>query len=111
MTRKRVRESLEQQLTEPCFYCKNRGTIKNKQTVANEILRAADRALTQHKVPSLLINMHPEIADYLYENQSVDLEQLEKQFKTTIVPVARDTYHKEQFEIVPGGDSFKKILE
>jgi ribonuclease G len=107
MTRKRVRESLGQLLTESCPYCKNRGTVKNARTVANEILRAAARTLAQNRAPTLLINMHTEIADYLYENQEVDLATLEKQYQTTLIPVARETHHREQFEIIPADMKIK----
>ncbi len=46
------------------------------------------------------INMQPGIADFLYANESARIEQLEKTYKTTIIPVAREGYHREHYEIV-----------
>ena len=38
ITRKRVKQSLERQLTEPCPYCSGTGTIKSSATICYEIL-------------------------------------------------------------------------
>jgi hypothetical protein len=46
--------------------------------------------------------MHPSIADYLYENESEEIEQLELTYKTSIIPVSREGYHQERFDIVTG---------
>jgi ribonuclease G len=100
MTRKRVRESLGHVLTEPCPYCKGRSVIKSSATVANEILRAIGRHLLRDPAPQVLVNMAPALADYLYEELSGEVERLEGKFTTQIVPVARDGYHKEHYEII-----------
>src|SRR3712207_9097584 len=43
MTRKRTRESLLHNLTEPCSYCEGKGYTKSRQTVAYELLRELRR--------------------------------------------------------------------
>jgi ribonuclease G len=100
MTRKRVRESLGQVLTEPCPYCKARGTVKSEQTLAHEILRAVGRSLAGGSAPQALVNMNPGIADYLYANENEEIERLERSYQTTIIPVARQGFHREHYEIV-----------
>jgi ribonuclease G len=101
MTRKRVRESLGNALTETCPYCKGRGAVKSHETVTNEILRAIARTLSRESTPTLLINMNGELADYLYEVENDAIESLESRYSTSIVPVARDGFHRERFELVP----------
>ncbi|MBI5511991.1 MAG: Rne/Rng family ribonuclease [Deltaproteobacteria bacterium] len=105
MTRKRVRDSLGHMLTESCPYCKGRAFVKSPQTVANEVLRAIARALARAPAPSVLVNMEPSIADYLYESETADIERIEDKYRTRIIPVAREGYHREHYEIVrmPGG--------
>ena len=106
MTRKRVRESLGEVLTDTCPYCTGRGFIKSEQTVANEVLRGIARQLNRGEgSPTVLVNMHPAIADYLYENESEEIEMLETNYSTSIIPVSREGYHQEQFEIVTGASS------
>lgn len=100
MTRKRVRESIGQTLTGSCPYCKGRGFVKTDETVAIQILRALRRQLAHDSEGTLLINMQPEVADRLYESHNGEIEMLEQQHGVRIIPVAREGYHREQFEIV-----------
>jgi ribonuclease G len=100
MTRKRVRDSLGHMLTEACPYCKGRGFVKSHETVANEILRAIARNLSRSPAPTVLVNMEPGIADFLYEAETADIEAIEKRYHTRIIPVAREGYHREHYEIV-----------
>lgn len=100
MTRKRVRDSLERVLTEPCPYCKGRAVVKSEQTVANEILRAIHRSLARGPAARVLVNMDPGIADYIYEAESSQVEELERNYHTMIIPVAREGFHREKYEIV-----------
>lgn len=103
MTRKRVRESLGHMLTEPCPYCQGRSFVKSEQTVANEVLRAISRSLFQNSGPTILVNMQPDVASYLYANESAAIERIEKEFETSVIPVAREGYHREYYEIVNTG--------
>ena len=100
MTRKRVRESLGHMLTEACPYCQGRSFVKSEQTVANEILRAISRSLLQSNGPTILVNMQPDVAAYLYANEAAAIERIERSFGTSIIPVAREGYHREYYEIV-----------
>ncbi len=103
MTRKRVRESLGQLLTEPCSYCKGRGFIKSEQTVASEVLRAIARHMHRERSPTVLVNMNPGVADHLYAHDEAHVDYVERLFDTRGIPVARDGYHRERYEIVPAG--------
>ncbi|MEM6531585.1 MAG: Rne/Rng family ribonuclease [Myxococcota bacterium] len=105
LTRKRVRESLGQMLTEPCPDCKGRGFVKSEQTVASEVLRAIARQLHRERVPTVLVNMNPGVADYLYAFDDAHVDYIERLYDTSVVPVARQGYHREHFEIVPAGGS------
>ncbi|MEO1174594.1 MAG: ribonuclease E/G, partial [Myxococcota bacterium] len=103
LTRKRVRESLGQMLTEPCPYCKGRGFVKSEQTVASEVLRTIARHLHREQAPTVLVNMNPGVADYLYAFDDAQVDYIEKLYDTRVVPVAREGYHREHFEIVLAG--------
>ena len=51
MTRKRTRESLEQQLCEPCKTCEGKGFIKTAETVCFEIFREIMRCARTYNSP------------------------------------------------------------
>ena len=100
MTRKRVRESLGGALSETCPYCRGEGRIKSLEAVGNQVFRATRRVLSQNQCEGLLLNVHSEVADYIYENQAEAMAALEATHQTSIIPVAREGYHREQFDIV-----------
>jgi len=101
MTRKRVRDSLGHVLTEDCPYCKARGFVKSEQTVANEILRAIARTLASSPAARVLVNTSAAVVDHLYEAETAEIERIERVYQTMIIPVAREGFHREQYEIVP----------
>lgn len=100
MTRKRVRDSLGGSLSESCPYCRGEGRIKSLEAVGNQVFRATRRVLSQNQCEGLLLNVHGEVADYIYENQAEAMAALEAAHSTSIIPVAREGYHREQFDIV-----------
>ena len=100
MTRKRVRESLGGSLSDSCPYCRGEGRIKSLEAVGNQVFRATRRVLSQNQCEGLLLNVHSEVADYIYENQAEAMAALEATHQTSIIPVAREGYHREQFDIV-----------
>jgi ribonuclease G len=100
LTRKRVRDSLGHVMCEPCAYCQGRGFTKSIRTIAQEALRAVSRHLAQGvATPQILLNVQPEVADYLFRRGQADMERLESTYATRLVPVGRDGYHRERFEI------------
>ncbi|HLB05586.1 MAG TPA: Rne/Rng family ribonuclease [Thermodesulfobacteriota bacterium] len=99
MTRKRVRESLNQLLCEPCPYCDGRGRIKSKNTICYGIFRAVRRESPDLPGEKILIAVNPEIADLLYDEESQGVEELERSLAKKIIIKARNTFHQEQYEI------------
>ena len=101
MTRKRVRPSLLKALCEPCIYCDGKGYIKNKNTISGEIFRQIERDIYMLKShsDSILVHCHPSMADWIYDEESISLEQLEKKISKRIIFKVIPEYHIEQFEI------------
>lgn len=101
MTRKRVRPSLLKALCEPCIYCDGKGYIKNKNTISGEIFRQIERDIYMLKShsDSIIVHCHPSMADWIYDEESISLEQLEKKISKRIIFKVIPEYHIEQFEI------------
>jgi ribonuclease G len=100
MTRKRVRESLGRMMCEPCPYCEGRGYVKSKITVCHEIFRELRREMLDIRGAKVMLTVHPQVADLLYDEERRGLEELEKKFKKRITVRAKPGFHQEQFEIV-----------
>src|SRR3954466_11837845 len=78
MTRKRTRESLLHNLTEPCTYCEGKGYTKSRNTVAYELLREIRRQGDLIESDTIVIEAHPAIADVLATTDHAFIEDLEK---------------------------------
>ena len=100
MTRKRDRENLGRQLSSPCPYCEGTGRIKSLQTIASELFREIMRMQkNQRKLGEITINVHPDLYDYLFQEELHYLEMLQEKIGQKVVVRAVAQFHHEQFEI------------
>jgi ribonuclease G len=100
MTRKRTRESLTRTLCEPCPYCEGKGFIKSQTTVCYEILRAISRGITDEYSACVRVTAHPEVVKLLFEQESDQLEAIQRQYDTKIQLNPDPNLYQEQYEIV-----------
>ena len=100
MTRKRTRANLNRLLTEPCFYCEGKGTLKSKRTICYEIFRDLEReGPTSEKGGHVYVLVNPEIENFLREEEQESIIDLEKRISKGIVVIAKKNFHLEQYEI------------
>ena len=78
VTRKRVKQSLERVLTEPCPYCSGAGTIKSSATVCYEILSEVRKVGSDLDGPGVLLRVNPDIARALQEEERGVLNDLKE---------------------------------
>jgi hypothetical protein len=109
MTRKRTRESLLHNLTEPCTYCEGKGYTKSRNTVAYELLREIRRQGDLIDSDTIVIEAHPTVAEVLATTDHSFVEDLEKRLQKRLVIKARSSFHMEDFEIhSPGEKAIEK---
>ncbi len=102
MTRQRTRESLENQLSSPCPYCEGRGRVKSAVTVAYEVLRAVKKQqMNLENGKNILVRLHPDIANFLYDEKNNSLENLEREINHRIIIKASQELRHDQYEISP----------
>lgn len=99
MTRKRVRESLVQQLGEPCPYCEGRGFVKSRETLAFEILREIKRDMLLHNNKHVHVYAHPEVISVLRYKEKQSVRDVEKRWNKKIHLHHDQDAHIEQFHI------------
>jgi ribonuclease G len=100
ITRKRVKQSLERVLTEPCPYCSGTGVIKSSSTICYEILseiRKIGPDLNGHRV---LLRVNPDIARALKEEESAVLSDLKQAIGKDVQIRADAQMHHEQFDVM-----------
>jgi ribonuclease G len=100
VTRKRVKQSLERQLTEPCPYCSGSGSIKSSATICFEILTELKKIGPDLDGQAVLLRVNPDIARALKEEESAVLREVQRILgrPVTIRPDAH--LHHEQFDVM-----------
>ncbi len=99
MTRKRTRESLPQQLCEPCPTCEGKGSLQSAQTLSNKIFRELPKAACYLRGSSLRIAAHPEVTDILEGEAVSSLALVQERMGRTVIVEPREDFHREQYEI------------
>jgi ribonuclease G len=100
VTRKRVKQSLERQLTEPCPYCSGSGSIKSSATICQEILTELQKIGQDLDGQGVVLRVNPDIARALKEEEHQILRDLQATLgkPVTIRPDAH--LHHEQFDVM-----------
>ena len=99
-TRKRVKQSLERQLTDPCPYCSGSAVVKSTSTICFEILaelRKASGDLNGHRVQ---LRVNPDVARALKEEERGVLEEIERTLDKAITLRPDAQLHHEQFDVM-----------
>lgn len=100
MTRKRTRETVSRILSELCPYCEGAGFIKSKTTVCYDIFREIERTSSELGGRNIMVEVNPEVADLLYEEERAVVEELERKLRKKIMIKAKVGFHQEQFSII-----------
>jgi ribonuclease G len=98
ITRKRVKQSLERTLGQPCPTCQATGMIKSVTTVCNEIY-VEMRKMARHFERDVMVRVHPDVAKALKANNARWLLEMEELVKRTIIVKSDPLLHPEQFDI------------
>ncbi len=100
VTRKRVKQSLERQLTEPCPYCSGSGLIKSSSTICYEILAEMQKIVGDLDGQSVILRVNPDIARALKEEESAIFRELQRAVGKPITLKPDTHLHHEQFDVM-----------
>ena len=103
VTRKRVKQSLERTLTEPCPYCSGTGTIKSSSTVCYEILTEVKKVGPELDGLGVLLRVNPDIARALKDEERGVLRDLKQTLGKDVIVKADVQLHHEQFDVMSIG--------
>jgi ribonuclease G len=100
ITRKRVKQSLERVLTEPCPYCSGTGVIKSSSTICYEILSEVKKVGPDLNGHRLLLRVNPDIARALKQEESAVLQDLRNSIGKDVTIKSDVNLHHEQFDVM-----------
>jgi ribonuclease G len=102
LTRKRVRESLAEALSEPCAHCRGEGRIKRAREVASEILRAGLAEARAQPGRALSIRAAPEVVALLGDEGAGVVRALGRAAAARVELVADEGRVRDSFEVASG---------
>ncbi len=103
ITRKRVKQSLERVLTDPCPYCAGAAVIKSSTTICYDILTEVRKIGSDLEGQSLVLRVNPDIARALRDEERVVMKEI-RQAVGRDVTVRPDSFlHHEQFDVMALG--------
>jgi len=103
ITRKRVKQSLERVLTEPCPYCAGSAVIKSTATICYEILAEVKKISADLDGQSLVLRVNPDVARALRDEERAVFRDLKQSLGREIAIRADAQLHHEQFDLMAIG--------
>jgi ribonuclease E len=103
ITRKRVKQSLERALTEPCPYCAGASVIKSSATICYEILTEVKKISADLDGQSLVLRVNPDIARALRDEERAVFKDLKQSLGREIAIRPDAQLHHEQFDLMAVG--------
>jgi Rne/Rng family ribonuclease len=100
VTRKRVKQSLERQLTEPCPYCSGSGSIKSSSTICYEIMTELKKIGSELDGHGVIVRVNPDIARALKEEEPALLRDLQQSLGKAVTITPDVHLHHEQFDVM-----------
>jgi Rne/Rng family ribonuclease len=101
ITRKRVKQSLERMLCQPCQYCSGSGLVKSVATTCYSIYHEVERMRSDvDGRGDVMIRVHPDVARALRESESGVIEEIRNLLRREIIVKSDPTLHIEHYNIV-----------
>ncbi|MCX7571415.1 Rne/Rng family ribonuclease [Tumebacillus sp. DT12] len=103
MTRKKVRQSLDEALQRACPYCEGRGKVWSEETMAARIERELREYLAGQEHQAVLVECHPQVAALLIGPSAQQLRRLESEWGMRVFIKGRESLHMAEHRILAAG--------
>ena len=100
MSRKRIKKSLKEQLTQPCPYCGGTGIIYSNSSIIYSIIRSLKKVFWMSKEKELLVVVNQEIFYSILNEYRDALEDLQEKYDRKVYFSYSPEYHHNDVKIV-----------
>ena len=100
VTRKRVKQSLERQLTDPCPYCSGTAVVKSTATICFDILSELRKLRDSLNGHGVLLRVNPDIARALKEGERGVMREIGEVLDGRVTLRPDTQLHHEQFDVM-----------
>jgi ribonuclease E len=84
MTRQRQRASLTRSVYQDCHHCRGTGLLKSAESVALDVMRLLQLAVTREHIHLIEVSISPEVADLLQNRKRALIHEFETRYRRTI---------------------------
>ena len=102
MTRKRVRQGLNQSLSQTCAACGGLGWVRSTASIAHQALREVEWRMGRKGLPRIKIRAAPDLTEWMKAEEAEIIERLQQSLGGEIELVAEETYPPGKYSLLEG---------
>jgi ribonuclease G len=102
MTRKRVRQGLNQSLSQTCATCGGLGWVRSTASIAHQALREVEWRMGRKALPRIKVRAAPDLVNWIKAEEAEVVETLQQGLGGEIDLVPEDTYPPGKYSLLEG---------
>jgi Ribonuclease G/E len=102
MTRKRVRQGLNQALSKTCATCGGLGWVRSTASIAHQALREVEWRLSRKGLPRIKVRASRDLVEWIRAEEAEILESLQQSLGGEIDLVMEETYPPGKYSLLEG---------
>lgn len=100
MTRQRMRPSLQLSTYLACPHCAGTGFVKSHESLALEIIRLLNLAVSEDHIKRIELSVSPEVADYLQNEKRAAIAQIEQAAEKRVIIHSSTDYSGDERQLL-----------
>lgn len=97
MTRKKVRQRIENVLLAPCPYCKGEGRILSSETIVKKIEKEVNNLFCNAGIMAVYLEIHPDVEELINYYLEEDITEFGKDYKKPVFIKISSELHREDY--------------
>jgi ribonuclease G len=102
MTRKRVRQGLNQSLSQTCATCGGLGWVRSTASIAHQALREVEWRIARKKLPRVKIRASRDLVDWIKAEEAEIVETLRLTLGGEVELISEETYPPGKYSLLEG---------
>jgi len=102
MTRKRVRQGLNQSLSQTCANCGGLGWVRSTASIAHQALREVEWRMARKGLPRIKVRAAPDLSEWMRAEEAEVIERLQAGLGCEIEIVPEETYPSGKYSLLEG---------
>jgi ribonuclease G len=102
MTRKRVRQGLNQSLSQTCAVCSGLGWVRSTASIAHQALREVEWRLARKGLPRIKLRGAPDLVEWIKAEEAAIVENIQRSLGVEIELSVEESYPSGRYSLLEG---------